>query len=429
MSNVLQYVGARYVPILFTNAQGTSEWQPNTSYEPLTIVTYNNGSYTSKQQVPNSIGNPTDNPSYWVQTGQFNAQLSAIQKQMNALESQLETDISSLTTSLDSKVQAVSGLNVKTQSTGVIIIGDSFYGGTTWSGGQGARGFFANFLEKTSNVNLWSWCQGGMGAAVTGNNNLYNVVKRFGDPFVLPDGIKIGYILIGIGYNDYTSLTLTNIGTASIAIGDTASYLRSKFPDAQIVLLNLMASNYGTKTPLVRRCYAMAAANYQLDFIDGAGNVLRTFGYLADDGIHPTLQGLKQLVANNVAQVFYGMDYATEFVFNSITMKVSGNVGMLSAGSIIATEFTDGICNGQNTVGTLSITESQLQEANLGDYYCNGFITDSNGTKTCPMVLRIRDGKVAFRPALWQGSGFYYTSGLTAVAVFGFQGTFLFSEI
>ena len=35
---VTQYIGARYVPYIF------GEWQSNRTYEPLTIVTYNNGS-------------------------------------------------------------------------------------------------------------------------------------------------------------------------------------------------------------------------------------------------------------------------------------------------------------------------------------------------------------------------------------------------
>lgn len=74
--STLQYVGARYVPKLFDDGQGGMEWQENTYYEPLTIVTYNNTSYTSRGPVSASVGNPAENGEYWAMTGNFNAQLS-----------------------------------------------------------------------------------------------------------------------------------------------------------------------------------------------------------------------------------------------------------------------------------------------------------------------------------------------------------------
>lgn len=88
---ILQYVGARYVPILFNDGQGGSEWQPNTYYEPLTIVTYNNASYTSRQPVSASIGNPVENGEYWAMTGEFNAQFISVQEDIASIQSVLKT--------------------------------------------------------------------------------------------------------------------------------------------------------------------------------------------------------------------------------------------------------------------------------------------------------------------------------------------------
>ena len=68
---VRQYVGARYVPKLAS----PTEWKSGTSYEALTIVTYNNASYTSKVPVPPTVGNPADNKEYWALTGNYNAQV------------------------------------------------------------------------------------------------------------------------------------------------------------------------------------------------------------------------------------------------------------------------------------------------------------------------------------------------------------------
>lgn len=76
-----QYIGARYVFKVYTNSVNPSsaEWEENVSYEPLTIVTYMNSSYASKKEVPANIGNPASNPEYWVVTGAYNGQISALQ--------------------------------------------------------------------------------------------------------------------------------------------------------------------------------------------------------------------------------------------------------------------------------------------------------------------------------------------------------------
>lgn len=78
----LQYVGARYVPKLFDDGQGGMEWQPNTYYEPLTIVTYNNSSYTSRGPVSANVGNPAENGEHWAETGNYNAYIATIQEEL-----------------------------------------------------------------------------------------------------------------------------------------------------------------------------------------------------------------------------------------------------------------------------------------------------------------------------------------------------------
>lgn len=78
---VRQYVGARYVP----KFADPVAWQSGTSYEALTIVTYNNASYTSKVPVPATVGNPADNDTYWALTGNYNAQVEEYRQETQAL--------------------------------------------------------------------------------------------------------------------------------------------------------------------------------------------------------------------------------------------------------------------------------------------------------------------------------------------------------
>lgn len=82
-----QYIGARYVIKIYENSQDPSsaEWEANTSYEPLTMVTYQNSSYLSKKAVPATVGNPPSNKNYWVVTGAYNGQIAELQRNVSTL--------------------------------------------------------------------------------------------------------------------------------------------------------------------------------------------------------------------------------------------------------------------------------------------------------------------------------------------------------
>lgn len=89
---VRQYVGARYVPKFYKNSQGNgNNWEEKTPYEALTVVTYNSNSYTSKIPVPENIGNPANNPNYWVLTGNYNAQVEEYRKDVESIKGDLTT--------------------------------------------------------------------------------------------------------------------------------------------------------------------------------------------------------------------------------------------------------------------------------------------------------------------------------------------------
>ena len=93
---VKHYVGARYVPKLASPV----EWAANTSYEALTIVTFNNASYTSKVPVPPTVGNPADNPDYWALTGNYNAQVEQYRQETETVSNRLTAEATSLQTQI-----------------------------------------------------------------------------------------------------------------------------------------------------------------------------------------------------------------------------------------------------------------------------------------------------------------------------------------
>lgn len=69
-----QYIGARYVPI-FDGA-----WDNTKEYNPLTVVSYQGNSYTSRTFVPTNI-DITDE-TYWALTGNYNAQVEAYRQEV-----------------------------------------------------------------------------------------------------------------------------------------------------------------------------------------------------------------------------------------------------------------------------------------------------------------------------------------------------------
>lgn len=78
-----QYIGARYVP----KFADPVIWNKDLSYEAMTIVTYLGNSFTSKKPVPAGI--EIGNTEYWVNTGNYNAQVEEYRQSVIHLENSL----------------------------------------------------------------------------------------------------------------------------------------------------------------------------------------------------------------------------------------------------------------------------------------------------------------------------------------------------
>lgn len=76
MAYTTQYIGSRYVPIFADPA----EWNSARTYEPLTIVLNEGNSYTSRQFVP--AGVELANTDYWLETGNYNAQVEQYRQEV-----------------------------------------------------------------------------------------------------------------------------------------------------------------------------------------------------------------------------------------------------------------------------------------------------------------------------------------------------------
>lgn len=129
------YIGSRYVPIFDGN------WDNTKVYEPLTIVNYNGGSYTSKQTVP--AGTLPTNTTYWALTGNYNGQIANLQQQITAIEGIIGDSSSGLVKDVDDIEATIDIINNTTipdiqqdildLSANMldVEIGPSYYTGTT----------------------------------------------------------------------------------------------------------------------------------------------------------------------------------------------------------------------------------------------------------------------------------------------------------
>lgn len=132
-NNVLQYVGARYVPVFYQNPNGTWDWLSGVQYEPLTIVKYGTSTYTSRQLVPASIGSPNTAPEYWALTGDYNGAIVDIQNRLNEM---------------DSNISVLNGSDKNVAyGRSILLIGDSYATGSGTPGGVGWMQPVKNFLS------------------------------------------------------------------------------------------------------------------------------------------------------------------------------------------------------------------------------------------------------------------------------------------
>ena len=126
---VTQYIGARYVPVM----ADPIEWSNAKSYEPLTIVTYQGDSYTSRQFVP--VGIQITNDSYWACTGNYNAQIEQYRQEVRAFDTRI-------TNAQDTADDAKTGADTANENLG-----------SGWSENNTVRSFANNVSTGLESIN------------------------------------------------------------------------------------------------------------------------------------------------------------------------------------------------------------------------------------------------------------------------------------
>lgn len=199
-----EYVGARYVPKLM------GEWNKDLPYEPLSVVTYMGASYTSKIPVPAGI--EIGNTTYWVCTGNYNAQIADYHDSTIRLTERYTEVSNSLAsaqediTSLESRMANEEQFSIKSGHGITILIGDSYLEGwtperTVKSWGQ----FYADISGETINESLFIFYQGGAGFVNAVDNITFNTLLANAISDSRINNADVSKIIVVGGVNDAES--------------------------------------------------------------------------------------------------------------------------------------------------------------------------------------------------------------------------------
>lgn len=334
---VRQYVGARYVPVF----ADPLEWSDQREYEPLTIVAYQGDSYTSMQSVP--VGVDINNTAYWVQTGNYNAQIEAYRQEVltyngritananaiaaetQARESEVAEAMADIAAETQARINGDNALALRIDSLSkqtpvqnengrnAVFIGDSFMAPTT-SYPQKLAYFTAQLMGWT----MYNYAYGGSGwfdeagAAM----NFYHQIQKAAQQISIPVA-DVDYIVIGGGFNDWndpTPLTYNQLYSAAL---QTIKEARAQFPNAQIIAIPMMFRNYGVDTHMHDLYSAIVAG------ISASGVAVKVIkdaymwqlGFKNVDGVHPTVE-LYKIMAQYVASKVMGGDVKTSRLYS-----------------------------------------------------------------------------------------------------------------
>lgn len=223
-----QYVGARYVPKVM------GEWNKALQYEALSIVTYLGNSFTSKVPVPANID--ISNKTYWVNTGNYNAQVEAYRQETAQLENHLNNEI------IDRKNDTKDN---------ILWIGDSYSVNYNHKLPNGVR-------YMLNAKNWYEYSKGGAGFAGAWAGASFNdLIELAKNEMSASQKEMIKYVYIVGGAND-SSFSWTEVKPKVVS---TIQNARNSFPNAQVCFI-FASCAYDTYQDLLTKTRNISNDNY-----------------------------------------------------------------------------------------------------------------------------------------------------------------------
>lgn len=293
---VRQYIGARYVP------KFDGEWNSQKVYEPLTIVEYNNSSYTSKKPVPTGIV-PTDTE-YWALSGTTSGQILDLQNRVGLLENE--------TTSLENNVDFIEKKSSDMNNRKFLLIGDSYsLAGQTYT--PWTR-LFADYTGADCTI----LADNGGGFSAIGQLGTFEEVL-VNQPII----DDITDIIVCGGANDNTAHhPYATPEVVKLAVKHFIETARNMYEKATIYIGfigNSTTQSYFTPLKRAYKSYESACLEMGCNFIDGYSAIITSD--LMGDYLHPTTEGMRHIV-NYIINTINGNTMIDE---HAVTITFTGN--------------------------------------------------------------------------------------------------------
>lgn len=283
-----QYVGARYVPKVM------GVWNKALQYEALSIVTYQGNSFTSKIPVPPNID--ISNETYWVNTGNYNAQVEAYRTETK----QLKTDLNNETAN-----------RKNADKDNILWIGDSYSVNYNHKLPNGVR-------TMLNAKNWYEYSKGGAGfAGAWAGLNFNDLIEQAKNELSASQKEMIKHVYIVGGANDSSF----DWATLKPKVISTVNNARGSFPNAQV-------------------CFIFASAAYEtyLDLLTKTKNI-------SNDSIVPCIFAMPYYYLTGA---FYNTDNlhfsddATNYIISVISCLLSGSSYIPTATANVAEACFEG---------------------------------------------------------------------------------------
>ena len=368
---IRQYVGARYVP----KFASPTEWKSGTSYEALTIVTYNNASYTSKVPVPPTVGNPADNPDYWALTGNYNAQVEEYRQTVELYKGEIDE-----LSALSKEARAL----IKPKNYKILFCGDSY-------DVSNAKTLATRLADKLGcSVTDISVSGRGIGAGL----RYANLLSEFTSGKTADELSQFTHIIIEGGANDF------GVSSNDIISGANAIKIETdKFKNAKVYLAYVGSSIPSLVTDPVwtsRATYANMRGTYgfwnNVSILIGAKFMSTAINWadnthFQSDYIHPNDSGMN-CITDAIIMELLNSSYIGYYENSSIK---GGTLSSVTAAGITRSAFS-------NTLhlvidGDVSFTTTGANEVDIGTLE-TPIIPGRECSTYCTSTIKLSNGKI-----------------------------------
>jgi hypothetical protein len=390
----IAYTGSRYIPIFGRAGEDTVEWDNSKDYEALTIVTKDNATYTSRQDVPAGID--ISNATYWAKMGDYTVDMSKIDTELNNNANNIATkaDAADTTAKLATKANSAdvytktatdaairnavkpkansadvytktatdaaisnavkpkaNSADVYTQSeidtklstkldtdlrTEIVWIGDSFSAGYQPSGILPQSQRIPYICASDIGLNPHVYANSASGFTKTGDGGL--TINDMANQAIKLDAntrAKTKYVIVYAGFND-TADNNTPISGVGNSFDVTMAALVNNFPNAEIhYAFNCGANGLTTGQGKTRQILgAQAMANSRIRFNEDITWSLLARAEMAYNGNDPHPNPTGQIfLGNNWANILLGGS-AVNYYSSQTPMGggLSGNISFTAAG-------------------------------------------------------------------------------------------------